>query len=194
MANGPLAQVTAAPPSVVNMLTEYQGPLLAGLEAGPDIFGFGNAAFQISGQLSNIGNLPFAASFNAANMVPGQNVLITTHATSTSGGPNYTSASTITLLPQTIDGTVSAISNDGAFTIYTVTLAPYDAFVDFAVQAGQSTLLSNPDTVVVYADDNTQMVTGTITVGTVFRFNGLVFNDNGSLRMDCAQISNGVAE
>jgi len=28
----------------------------------------------------------------------------------------------------------------------------------------------------------------------LLRFNGLVFNDNGTLRMDCAQIDDGVAE
>jgi len=31
-------------------------------------------------------------------------------------------------------------------------------------------------------------------VNSVMRFNGLVFNDGGSLRMDCGQINDGVAE
>jgi hypothetical protein len=31
-------------------------------------------------------------------------------------------------------------------------------------------------------------------VGSVVRFYGLVFNDNGMLRMDCAQVNDGVAE
>ncbi len=31
-------------------------------------------------------------------------------------------------------------------------------------------------------------------MGGVARFYGLVFNDNGTLRMDCAQIDDGVAE
>jgi len=29
--------------------------------------------------------------------------------------------------------------------------------------------------------------------GATFRFYGLVFNDNGTLRMDCAQVNDGVA-
>jgi hypothetical protein len=33
-----------------------------------------------------------------------------------------------------------------------------------------------------------------LSVGGVFRFYGLVFNDNGTLRMDCAQVNDGVAE
>jgi len=47
----------------------------------------------------------------------------------------------------------------------------------------------------VYADSSTQMLsTATPAVGSVLRFNGLVFNDNGILRMGCAQVSDGVAE
>jgi hypothetical protein len=56
-------------------------------------------------------------------------------------------------------------------------------------------VLTDPNTVVVYADSNTQMLnTNPIAVGGVARFYGLVFNDNGTLRMDCAQIKDGVAE
>jgi hypothetical protein len=63
------------------------------------------------------------------------------------------------------------------------------------VQPGQTTLLKNPNTVVVYADSNTQMLnSGAVSVGGTFRFYGLVFNDNGTLRMDCAQVNDGVAE
>ncbi|MGB7264481.1 MAG: hypothetical protein WBC92_03155, partial [Terracidiphilus sp.] len=75
-----------------------------------------------------------------------------------------------------------------------VTLAEYDLFPQFAVQPGQTTLLTNPNTVVVYSDSNTQTLnSGSIGVGGVFRFYGLVFNDNGTLRMNCAQINDGVA-
>jgi hypothetical protein len=99
------------------------------------------------------------------------------------------------LRPQTINGTVSAISSEGGFTTYTVTLAPYDLFPQFAVQPGQTTLLTNPNTVVVYADSNTQMLNkSSLAAGSIFRFYGLVFNDNGTLRMDCAQINDGVPE
>jgi hypothetical protein len=101
----------------------------------------------------------------------------------------------MTLLPQTIDGTVSAISSSGNFTTYTVTLAPYDLFPDLAVQAGQTTLLTTPNNVVVYVDSSTQLLNTTpAAVGSVLRLHGLIFNDNGTLRMDCAWINDGVAE
>ena len=90
---------------------------------------------------------------------------------------------------------LTATSSSGGFTTYTVTLATYDLFPLLAVQPGQTTLLTAPNTVIVYADSNTQMLnTAPLAVGAVLRFNGLVFNDNGTLRMDCAQINDGVAE
>jgi hypothetical protein len=68
-------------------------------------------------------------------------------------------------------------------------------FLNFAVQLGQTTLLSNPGSIVVYVDSNTQLLnSGTIGTGSLLRFNGLVFNDSGTLRMDCAQVNDGVAE
>jgi hypothetical protein len=48
---------------------------------------------------------------------------------------------------------------------------------------------------VVYADSNAQMLSSSsVSVGGVFRFYGLVFNNNGTLSMDCAQVNDGVAE
>jgi hypothetical protein len=46
----------------------------------------------------------------------------------------------------------------------------------------------------VYVDSNTQQVnTQSLSAGNTLRFYGLVFNDGGTLRMDCAQISDGVS-
>ncbi|MDE3148665.1 MAG: hypothetical protein KGL37_04280, partial [Acidobacteriota bacterium] len=151
-----------------------------------------NAEFKISGVLANLQSLPFTASFSAANMVPGQYASITTHVTYYMSG--YPPAETVTLMPQTINGTVSAISTQGGFTTYTVTLAPYDLFPVAANAPYEVSRLTNPNTVIVYADSNAQkLTTNPIAVGSVVRFYGLVFNDNGTLRMDCAQINDGVA-
>jgi hypothetical protein len=156
---------------------------------------FANSAFDISEQLPNLANLPFEPTFTGTNMVAGQNIEPTFHESSYGNSPTGPSPSTVTLLPQTINGTVSATGSEGGFTTYTVTLAPYDLFPALAVQQGQTTLLTNPNTVVVYADANTQMLNkNPVAVGNVARFYGLVFNDNGTLRMDCAQINDGVAE
>jgi Domain of unknown function (DUF5666) len=158
----------------------------------------GNTTFKASPQLGNVGSLPFSATFDASSVAPGQHVLATTHDSfhDIYSANGYASATTITLIPQTINGTVSAIGSEGGFTTYTITLAPYDLFPQFAAaEAYQVSAPANPSTVVVYADSNTQMLnTNPIAVGSVVRFYGLVFNDSGTLRMDCAQINNGVAQ
>lgn len=192
ISSGPLVQMPASVPTVLAVGVEGRGLISTGVI---ELFSFAGTTFQISGQLTNLQSLPFAASFNASNLVPGQNVLFSTHALSVQGGPTYAPATTATLVPQTINGTVSSVSTSGGFTTYTVTLAPYDLFPDFAVQPGQNTLLSNPNTVIVYADSNTQLLNSKpIAAGSVIRFNGLVFNNKGTLSMDCSQISDGVAE
>ena len=151
------------------------------------------ASFQISGQFTNLQNLPFVPSFNASNVVAGQNVDITSGNFVISGG-TYTPANRVTLVPQTIDGTVIASQPSGSFVDYTVSLASYDLFPTLAVQPGQTTVLTNPSQVEVYVDNTTQKLnTQALASGSTLRFYGLVFNDNGTLRMDCAQVNDGVS-
>lgn len=196
VSTGPVLQTSSGQPSLFGFERQHQGFLTTSGQAGVFMpYSFGNALFQISGRFSNLQNLPFSASFDAANMFEGQNVYISTHATTVPGGFPYVLATTITMMPQTINGTVSAISSDGGFTTYTVALAPYDLIPALAVQPGQTTVLTNPSNVVVYVDGNTHLLnTKPLAVGNVVRFNGLLFNDNGTLRMDCGRVNDGVAE
>jgi hypothetical protein len=196
---GPLIQVAAEVPVLTVFGRQQQGPLL-GFAApigayweGGAYFDFSVAVFQISGQLANLQTLPFSPSFSASDMVAGQNVDVSTASNLSLQGPNYTPADTITLIPQAIDATVTGSSTPGNFTDYTVTLAPYDLFPALAVQPGQTTLLNSPSQVEVYVDSNTLMLnTQPLAAGSTLRFYGLVFNDNGTLRMDCAQVNDGV--
>jgi hypothetical protein len=185
---GPIESVSSALPVASISDTEQQGFL----PGGTPILNFGNATFQISGYLSNLAQMPFTPTFNAATVVAGQQVAFTTHATTLQGGPTYVPATTVTLVPQTVNGIVTSGSGSSALTAYTVSLAPYDLFPDLAVQAGQSTLLTSPSIVMVYTLGGANGVQAT--VGNPFRFTGLVFNDNGSLKMDCLQILAGVPE
>jgi hypothetical protein len=156
-------------------------------------FDHSNAIFRTSSQFTNLQNLPFVPSFNSSSIVAGQNVDVTSNQFSTVGGV-YTPASTITLAPQTINGMVVASQQVGAFTDYTVSLASYDLFSTLAVQQGQTTLLNNPTQVEVYVDSSTATLnTQALAVGSTPRFYGLVFNDNGTLRMDCAQVNDGAS-
>jgi len=173
--------------------TNPPGPIYTMNDAA---YSFENATFQISGSLTNFDSLPFTPSFTAQDLVAGQSILFTSHATAVQAGPVYVPASTVTLLPQVINGTVQSISTEKGFTVYTIALAPYDLFPQLAfTDAYQKSPLTDPSTVVVYADANTQMLnSSTATAGSLLRFNGLVFNDHGTLRMDCNQILDGVTE
>jgi hypothetical protein len=143
-----------------------------------------NTNFRTSGQFSNITSLPFPASFDSSNLLAGQNIYVSSPAISFLAVPT-TIATTVTLMPQTINGTVTAVSGIGNFQIYTVTLAPNDLL----------TTLHSATSVTVYVDSNAQSLnTSPIAVGSLLRFHGLLFNDHGTLRMDCAQINDGVTE
>jgi hypothetical protein len=98
-------------------------------------------------------------------------------------------------MPQTIDGTVVGTSSSGAFQIYSVSLASYDLPPILATQPGQSYTLNNPSAVEVYVDSNTQLLNKQpLAVGGIFRFSGLLFDDAGTMRMDCGEVNDGVAE
>jgi hypothetical protein len=101
----------------------------------------------------------------------------------------------MTLVSQTIDGSISAVNQSGNFTVYTVWLATNDPLASLAFQIGQDNLLTNPRVVTVYVDSNTETLNSLpLAVNGIMRFTGLVFNDNGALRMDCAQINDGYVQ
>ncbi len=196
---GPVIQTnplgpTGSGPTAFVFSPQHQGLFTENNEAAEVMaYKVASARFQVSNGLSNLQDLPFVPNFSSSTMVPGQNVYLTTHASELPRG-DYLAASTLALYPQTINGTVVASSNTGGFTVYTVALAPYDLFPALAVQPGQQTLLTNPSLVFVYLDGNTRLNNSTVlTTGNTFRFRGLVFNDNGTLRMDCAQVNDGVS-
>ena len=194
-AYGAIFQYDASRPgSVLGLETQSIGNVLS---KGFSEYGFANASFGISNALSNVSSLPFAASFNASNMVAGQNVFVSTHVQPVNGfppGPPLP-VSSLKLLPQIVDGQVISTGTVGSFTTYTIQLASYNLFPSVAQSGGQVNQLNNPATVVVYADSSTRkMTSSSIGVGNTYLFNGLIFNDNGTLRMDCAQINDGVPQ
>lgn len=196
VSTGPVLQIASSQPTFFGFGLQDQGLLRSTGQAGDLMpYNFGNAVFQISGQFTNLLDLPFLAKFDAGAMFPGQNVYVTTHALTLSGGPTYFPATTISLIPQTINGTISGIATEGNFATYTVTLAAYDLIPNLAVQAGQTTVVTDPRSIVVYVDRNVRMLnTKPLSLGGVARFNGIILDDNGTARMDCAQVLDGVPE
>lgn len=134
-----------------------------------------STTYNLAPQFVTLSGLPFVQSFTAANLVPGQNVVVS--ATGISG--NTATAVAVNLAPQTIAGSVTAIATAGAYTAYTLTLNSGSAFAT----------LSGATTITVYTGSATAPPPGVtapaaIVVGSTVRFNGLIFNlGNGKFAM-----------
>jgi hypothetical protein len=181
-------------PGYFSMLTlEQKGCTISNIPFCGDIYVQFNTVFNVSGELRNLASLPFPASFTSANFLQGQDILA-----SSSGVPQLPGIevpTTITLLPQTLNGTVTAVTNESGFAVYTVTLAPYDLIPVLQNYTSNTPPphLTNPSTIFVYADTNARFLnSGIVGVGSLIRFRGLIFDDNGTLRMDATAIYDGV--
>jgi hypothetical protein len=136
---------------------------------------------------------PFNRVFDASTIVPGQNVTATFHVTDLQPAPIYTPLTTVTLTPQMINGTIRSITTSGAFTVYTLTLAPYDLFPAMAVLPAQANQIASPNTIQVYVDPHaTLSTTSPPAVGGTLRCFGLVYDDAAVLKMDASQVLDGV--
>jgi hypothetical protein len=132
----------------------------------------GSTAFSSTPQFVSIANLPFLPTFTAATLKPGQVIDVT--ASSITG--TTAAASNIVLDPQTLSGTVTAISTSGAWQVYTLTLPSGSAFGT----------LSGATKVTVYASSiatASPVAKTPIAIGASVRFNGLVFYNNGGFAM-----------
>lgn len=112
-------------------------------------------------------------------------------------GQGFELATTATLSPQTVNGTVTAVSNVNNFTVYSVTIASDSLIPTLQAMAGTTInrLNAPANSMQVYVDSNAQILTSNpIAVGSLLRFRGLVFDDNGALRMDCNLVRDGVPE
>jgi hypothetical protein len=134
-----------------------------------------STVWAIAPQFVALTGLPFTPSFSPTNLVAGQTVAVIASTVSTAPPPSATAAS-VTLIPQTLGGTVTAISTVGGWTRYTLSLPSGSAFAT----------LSGASTVTVYTSAATApppptAVAGTppIAVNSVVRFNGLVFATGG---------------
>ena len=196
---GPLARVFNDQPVIMALGTEQYGDFresaTGGIFLGVVSFSYDNASFQISGGSAQFQQLPFVPTFDQLSMVAGQSISISWHDDDAQLASVYLPAATVTLVPQTIDGTVLSTSQEGSLKKYVVALAGYDLFPQLATEAFQTSPLNDPGTVVVYVGGNTANNTlQPITVGNLVRFTGLVFNDAGTLRMACSAVNAGVPE
>lgn len=192
---GPLLAATSVPTQFVNVPTLSEGCTIGGAIFCGSVFSYdNNTVFSVSGQFSNVESLPFPATFTGPGLLLGQNVSFFS-----SGQFSQSSelATTATLSPQVFNGIVTAISSNNNFTVYSVTLAPDSLIPTLQSQAGTTiNRLNAPvNSMEVYVDSSAQLLnTSPIAVGSLLRFRGVVFDDNGTLRMDCNLIRDGVPE
>jgi hypothetical protein len=140
-----------------------------------------STVFAITPQFVSLAGLPFTPTFTSANLVAGQSVGVVT--SSITGSTAV--ASNVYLIPETVGGTVTAITTSGSYTAYTLTLNSGSAF----------TSLSGVTTITVYTGAATAppppsaTTPPAIAVGSNVRFNGLIFNlgsGNFAMVADCS--------
>jgi hypothetical protein len=176
--NGAQANLLTGPVTSITPGTSFNMVLMQGL--GPAVGPVSSTAvpvftvttntstvWAITPQFISLTGLPFTPSFSPTNLTDGQTVGVVT--SSVTG--NTAVAANVYLVPQTVDGTVTAIATAGNYTAYTYNLASGSAFGS----------LSGATTLTVYTGTATAgpvstMAPPAIAVGSTVRFNGLIFN------------------
>ena len=169
---GPVTALTGTPvTSFTEVVRQQIGSGATGSSIQTDTVTVNSATtFQLPPRLGNVtgGASPFAPTFTASTMFAGQVVSVAT----TGVTSNAATAVSVTLSPQTVDGTIASIATASGYTAYTVTLN----------SAGWLATLTGQTTVTVYTNDNVQQVNSTApAVGDTARFNGFLFNSSGKL-------------
>jgi hypothetical protein len=172
---GPVTSVTGSPATSFNMLVRQQlgqGTTNATPLQTVDVTIDGSTTFQLPPRYNALATAPpFVPTFNASTIFAGQHVGVIT--TSTTEGTTAT-ASAVLLQPQTVDGTIASIGNSGGYTVFTLTLSSTSWLAK----------LTGQTTVTVYTNGQCQPINTTApAVGGQMRFNGFLFNVNGSLTL-----------
>jgi hypothetical protein len=169
---GPVTAVTGSPATSFTQIVRQQvGPNATANPVQVDTIAIDSSTtFQLPYQLNNLsgGTLPFTATFSAATLFAGQNVAVATNSVS----DNAATATSVTLAPQTVNGTIASITTGSGGDIYTLTLN----------STGWLAKLTGLTTVTVYTNSNLKQISSTTpAVGSTIRFHGFLFESNGSL-------------
>jgi hypothetical protein len=195
---GPVFQSNPSNDGIGSLPLQFEGSQLESPNFGnTESFVYANSTkFQTSARFPGLGTLPFTPVFNGSTVVAGQVTSIGAMSYPTTGG-TFALPTTVTLIPQTIDAVVNGVSTSGSYSVYSVQLAPYDLIVQMNGPVANTTdlLLTNANVVQVYVGAGTSLLNSTpLVVGGTFRFNGLLFDDGGVLRMVAGQVNDGVPQ
>ena len=195
---GPVLQSNPANFGIGPIPTQLQGSQLEASD-GENLWFYVYAVstkFQTSARFPSLNTLPFTPVFSGATVAAGQMTSIGAMSYPTMGG-SWALPTTVTLMPQTIDAVVTGVSTSGTYTVYTAQLAPYDLIgqMNGPVVGTTNLLLPHANVVTVYVNSSTSLLNTTqLAAGGTFRFNGLLFNDAGVLRMVADQVNDGVPQ
>ncbi len=138
--------------------------------------------FHISSRLTNIAALPFTPLFDKTSFSSGQRIAALSRSTALNGG-SLTTPTTLVLEPQTVNGSIVSIENDGGFTVYTLALESADLISLFG---NRSMVLAYTDASTIHEDPVS------LNVGDSIRAHGLLFNDENTYRLDCEWVAAGI--
>jgi len=169
---GPVTAVTGSPAtSFTEVVRQQVGPNSTANPIQVDTITINSSTtFQLPFQLNNLsgGTLPFTATFSAATLFAGQNVAVSTSGVTS----NAATATTVSLAPQTVDGTIASTTAGSGGDVITLTLN----------SSGWLAKLTGKSTVTVYTNGNLQNVGPTApAAGSTIRFNGFLFESGGNL-------------
>ena len=174
---GPVTAVTGSPATSFEQVARQQIGIATSSPVQKNTITITSSTkFIMPGRFTNVmtsASLPFTPTFDASSIFKGQVVAV-----ATSGVTNNTAtALAVKLAPQTIGGTITAVTAASCMTCwakYTVTL-PSDSWL---------AALTGKTTVVVYSPPVMQAIaSSTAAMNSNIRFNGFLFSDSGTLTM-----------
>lgn len=176
---GPVVALTGSPAtSFTQVVRQKIGPPPTSTPIEKDTIAIdGSTKFQLPGRWQNLilNGAPFTPTFSASTLFAGQVVAVATNGVTN----NAATAASVTLAPQTVDGTITSAVAPACIPCWgqvTLSLAS-DNWL--ATVTGQTTVL-----VAVPTSSIMQVIPATPPgVGATARFNGFLFNHNGTLTL-----------
>jgi len=195
MGEGMVGGVTGSPATQIGMVVQNgsgQGMMSSFLANNATVNLTSSTSFNIDTDDMDMSNLPFAPTFDASHMYPGERVRCISNSAMGSGGGGMggmggggmmgnMNASECDLVQQGLSGTVSNYSSSGGQATFTLTLAA-DSYFD---------IMTGATTITVHQQPGTQLLGLTsIANGQTVQVRGLIFDNNGVFDLVASRIMN----
>lgn len=174
---GPVVAVTGSPvTSFTEIVRQKIGPTATSTPVEKDTINVTNTTqFQLPGRWKNLvlNGVPFTPTFDASTLFAGQVVAVQTNGVTN----NTATALSVTLAPQTVEGTITGGAIPACIPCWGQLTLTLPAGSWLATITGKSTV----DVIVPTAATMQVLPGATAAASSVVRFNGFLFNNNGTL-------------